>query len=333
MRASVRASTSGLLRVALFSFCIASCAPRRSIPPPAEPPPRQILVTEGRVALRTSAFVELHLWLAALAKSGAEVDRELEPARAAYRSSFENDDDDDILARTTRELAACSDDRCAIAAVASQGFGRAYARALPSFGTTRWRDRATTAWIGIEVARAALGSPAAEALFERAAAELGVRWPERPVPVDFVSEAPPPGRAALAPAALATKSACFVPGQGSKGKDDRSVSDARVIDCVLVHALLATPDAVRGPLYDTLVRELGEREGSRAWTIFAIHGAAAIVKGWEPRHRSVHRRTAEAVDGATLDWLANEWRGASAEPLDAFAARYVARWREAHASP
>jgi phage baseplate assembly protein W len=285
------------------------------------------------VTLRTSAYVELHLWLAATAKSGAEVDRKLEPAKAAYRRSFENDDEDALLARTTRELAACSDDRCAIAAVASQGFGPAYARALSSFATRRWRDRATTAWIGIEVAHAALGSPAAEALFERAAAELGVRWPERPVPVDFVSEAPPPGRTALAPAALATKSACFVPGRGSKGKDDRSVSDARVIDCVLVHGLLATPDAMRGPLYDTLVRELGDRDGSRAWTLVAIHGAAAIVQGWEPRHRSVHRRAAEAVEGTMLDWLANEWRGASGEPVEAFAVRYAARWREAHASP
>ncbi len=259
---------------------------------------------------------------------------ELEAARAAYRRSFEDDDADDLLARTTRKLASCSDDRCAMKAVASESFGKQYARALPAFATTRWRDRATTAWIGIEIAHAALGTPAAEALFERAAAELGLRWPDRPVPVDFVSEAPPLGRAAIVPAALATKSGCFVAARGSnRNEKDRVIADARVIDCVLVHALLAAPEAARGPLHDTLVRELGEREGSRAWSLVVVHGAAAVVTGWEPKHRSVHRRAAEAAEGTMLDWLAKEWRGASAEPIDAFATRYVARWREVHGSP
>lgn len=336
MQHGIRASTTGSFVAAFFAFCVASCARHTPPPPPSEPPARAVAVTDGRVSLRTSAYVELHLWLAAAARMGEELPAELEPARRAYVRSLQDDDEDVLLERTTRALSACSDDRCSSTAVASEGFGRSFDRALPAFTERAWLPRASAAWTAIEAAHAVLGAtgPAAEALFTRAAADLGMRWPDEAVPVDVVSDTPPVGRRALVPVALAARGRCFVRERRADELPAERVSRARLLDCVLVHALLAVRRAeLGGALRGALVQELGEHDGERAWSLLVIHAAAAIVTGWEPRHRSPYRRSAEAVEAPMLEWLAKEWRGTSAsETPEAFASRYAARWREAHAA-
>jgi hypothetical protein len=292
-----------------------------------------LVVTEGRISLRASAWVELHAWLAAAARTGEDI--ELEPAQRAYVRSLQDDDEDAVLGRTTRALSACNDDRCSSAAVAAEGFGTPYDRALPFFVARSWRARASVAWTGIEASLAALGAigPPADALFGRAASDLGITWPDHPVVVDVVSEAPPVGRKGLLPVALATRGSCFMRASTTGRRGDDRLDQARVLDCLLVHALLATRGdgtPYAGALHEALVRDLGEREGERAWSLLVIHSVAAIVTGWEPKHRSVYRRSAEAVEPSMLEWLAKQWRGATSEPLDAFAARYAARWREPH---
>lgn len=242
---------------------------------------------------------------------------ELEKARRAYVRSLADDDDDARLERTTRALSACSDDRCASAALRGEGFGRAFDRALPGFVAHAWLGRATEAWSAIEATRAALG-PSAEAIFVRAANDLQVKWPDQAVPVDIVSEAPPVGRTALIPVALGTRSRCFARGT----RED--MQDARILDCVLVQALLATRN---GPLHETLVRELGEKEGERAWSLLAIHAVAALVTAWEPKHRSVYRRSAEVAEREALEWLAREWPSAD------FASKYAEFWRTRPTKP
>lgn len=335
MRHGIRASTTTLLTLAVAAFCAASCAQRPPLPPPPGPPARALMVREGRISLQVTAYVELHAWLATAARTGAEVDPALETARLAYARSLRDDDDDVLLERTARALSACADDRCSSTAVASEGFGHAYDRALPHFVARTWADRASAAWVGLEASRAVLGAigPAADAIFTRAASDLGLTWPDHPVPISVVSEAPPVGRAALAPVALSTRGRCFFRDRATGRGPDEGVDQARILDCLLVHALSAVQGedaALAGPLHDTLVRELGPHDGERAWSLLIIHSAATIVTGWEPKHRSVHRRSAEAVELSMLEWLAKEWRGARAEPLDAFAARYAARWREVH---
>lgn len=322
MRESFGASTSGLCGLAVVALCVASCAERHLPPPPREIPPRQLIVTDGRTALRANAYVELHLWLAASAKTDAALDPELEPAKRAYKRSLANDDDDALLDRTSRALSACEDDRCAIAAVMPTGFGHAYERALPIFVARDWTERATAAWVGIEAAHATLG-PEAEAIFMRTATELGVEWPDHAVPIDFVSETPTPSRAALLPRALATRGPCFV----REPRADERLRSARILDCMLVRALL--DETASSPVRRVLVRELGAREGERAWSLLVVHAAWAIIAGWEPKHVSVDRRAATAIEEASLAWLAREWRGSRAEPLEAFATRFVARWRTA----
>jgi|GEM_PF-1588934 len=334
MRHGTRASTTGLLAAAIAAFCTASCTKHVPPPPPAQPPARSVVVTDGRVAFRTSAYLELHSWLAAAARMSEELPAELDPARRAYARSLQDDDEDLLLDRTTRALAACSDDRCSSTAVAPEGFGRAFDRALPAFVERAWMPRAAAAWTAIEAAHAVLGAtgPAAEALFTRAASDLAVTWPDEAVPVDVVSETPPVGRQALVPLALAARGRCFtrprVPGEPPAER----VGRARLLDCVLVRALLALRAAEHtGPLHRELVGALGPHAGDRAWSLLVIHAASAVVSGWEPRHRSVYRRSAEAVEGPTLEWLTKEWRGGTtSETPETFAARYAARWRETH---
>lgn len=337
MRHGIRASTTTLVASAIAAFCGASCAARPPRPPPREPPARALSVTDGRVSLRATAYVELHAWLAAAARTGEDLGPALEPARRAYARSLRDDDDDAVLRRTTRALSVCSDDRCASAAVAGEGFGSAYDRALPPFVARTWLERATAAWIGLEATRGVLGElgPVADALFLRAASDLGVAWPEEPVAIAVVSEAPPVGTAALAPIALATRGRCFARAPSVARRPYARVDHARVLDCLLVHALVGLAGDERGragPLFDALALELGARDGERAWTLAVLHAVAAVVTGWEPAHRSVYRRSAEAVELPMLAWLAAEWRGAGAEPLAAFASRYAARWREVHAA-
>jgi hypothetical protein len=294
-----------------------------SLPRPREPPARMMAITEGRVSLRASAWIELHAWLAAAAKTDGDVGPELGPAKSAYKRSLEGDDEDTLLRATAAALSSCSDDTCAAAAVSPQGFGHAYARALPVFIERWWLPHATTAYVGIEAAHAALG-PEAEAIFVRAAADLGVTWPDQPVTIDVVSEAPPVSRAALIPFALATRGRCFLRDPRAAKAESR-VEDAKVIDCALVHALLGGPLA--SPLRSALVRELGAHDGERAWALVVIHAVAATVAGWEPKHASVYRRSASAVEASVLQWLSREWRGASTVSADLFAQRLASHWR------
>ncbi|HVH41289.1 MAG TPA: hypothetical protein VM925_03070 [Labilithrix sp.] len=329
MRHGTRASTTAFLGIATAALCVASCVrPTRRLPA-AEPPARALAVTDGRISLRASAYVELHLRLAAASRTEEDVGPELEPAKQAYARSLHNDDEDGLLGRITRALSACEDDRCASAAVSAEGFGTAYDRVLPGFVARSWLGRASTAWSGIEGARAAMEAvPSVDVLFARAAGAVGARWPEHPVIVDIVSEAPPVGRSALAPTALASRGRCFVREQ----REDERVNHARILDCLLVHALLALQVEDRGPLHDVLVRELGARDGDRAWTLLVVHAVATTVAGLERRHRSVYRRSAGVVEPVILDWLVREWPRAE-DGLEAFGLRFVTQWREGHPAP
>jgi hypothetical protein len=327
MRHGTRASTTAYLVVAIASLCAASCARPPPRPAAREAPARSLTVTDARISLRASAFVELHLWLAAASKTDADVGPELDPAKRAYTRSLQDDDQDVLVERTTRALSACSDDRCASAALASEGFGRSYERALPAFIARSWLGRASSAWIGIEAAHGALEAvgPAVDVLLTRVASDLGTSWPDGGVTVDVVSEAPPVGRAALAPIAFAAHGRCFL----RDPQGDERANQARILDCLLVHALLATAEP-RGTLHDAMVRELGDRDGERAWSLLVIHAVAAVVTGWTPKHRSVYRRSAEAAEQALLDWLAREWPKARIDGLPTFGARFAAQWREMH---
>jgi hypothetical protein len=299
--------------------------PRRL--PQTEPPARVIAATDGRVSFQSSAYVELHTWLAATARTDDEISPELEPAKRAYARSLQDDDGDVLLERTTRSLSTCTDDRCAIAALEPTGFGSAFARALPVFLAKHWLARATASWIGVEASHAIFAgrSGSTEAIFMRVASDLGVAWPDHAVRVDIVSENPPVGRAALMPVALGARGSCFFISR-SERRDER-VHDARILDCVMVHALRGAhqPSALRV----AIVRALGVEEGERAWSVLVVHAVAATVTGWESKHLSAYRRSAMAVEGKILDWLVHEWHGRP-DPMDAFVDRYAKQWRELH---
>jgi len=297
----------------LMGSALAGCghaAPRHS--PERQPPPHVLVVGLEQVALRTTAWVELHAWLA---------------AEGAYAKAGAGDDRDEQLGRTTRTLEACEDERCARAAVAGTPFASPYLAALPEFLARHWTERAATARAGVELARAALG-PEVEPLVTKLAQDLAIEWPTPPPVVDIVSRAPDPGRDAPIRVLLSAHGNCFA---RSRTESER-MHDARVVDCVLAYAAIRL--GPRSALARALSRELAERgiadDLDRAWTALVVHAVAVTVSAWEPKHSSVLRRSAASVMPQAMAWLAGEWparmRGAS---VDDFAKQYAAALADA----
>lgn len=317
MRGHVTASAS----VAIVTAVLGACAPSRPPPPPREPPARVMTVGLDWISLRASAYVELHAWLAAAARGASSPPRGADAAVAVYRRALDDDEADELLARTTQALARCSDDACVETALDGTPLLRAFPRSLPRFAAEAWTTRAATSRAAIEIARAAL-SEDTEALARRLERDLAIASPHGPVRVDVVVEAPPPGREAIVPLVLAARSTCFAKAEGGL-----RVQNTRIIDCVLVQAMRA----LRGEstIAQALERALGPREGARAWDVLAAHAVAATLTAWEPKHVSPMRRSAMAIEPGVLGWLAERWRVRASGEQDAasFATAYAEAWR------
>lgn len=303
---------------------LAGCAYPKARPTPVgRPPPRVLVVALDQVALRTSAWVELHAWLASAARAHSETgDPELDPSARGYASALEGDDRDELLGRVAHALARCDDERCARAAVIGTPLAPAYLAALPGFLERHWTERAAAARDALEVARAAM-PPETDSLVTALARDLAIDWPLSPPPaVDVVAAAPEPGRDAPIRALLGAHGGCFV----KERKESEHVHDARIVDCVLGYAALGLDD--RSELAVAIDRALvarGKRsELGRAWTALVVHAVAVTVASWEPRHASSLRRSTAVVVPETMEWLAREWparlRG---EAVASFAKRYV----------
>lgn len=288
-----------------------------------------LVVSLEQVRLRTSAWVELHAWLAAAARGPRDardsdgVAPELASAVRDYATVLEKDDRDETLWMSTRALAPCVDERCAREALLGTPYAKPFLAALPVFLEKHWTARAAVARGGIEVARAAIG-PELEPLVQRLARDLAIDWPAEGVPVDIVSVAPEAGREAPIQAVMGARGGCFANANANANAGESTrVQDARVLDCVLAYAAAATGG--RSALASALVSEVAREEASRAWIAVVVHAAAATMTGWEPRHVSVLRRSATAVMPEVMEWLLREWpsrmRG---EPVAQFAKRYAA---------
>lgn len=329
MRASLRASDTAL-RATLASplaglLAILGCshaAPRPA--PPRQPPPHVLVVGLPEVALRTTAWVELHAWLAAAARSSDKTgDPELDEAANAYAAVLAADDRDTQLGQTTSTLGACDTEKCARAAVTGTRFASPYLASVTAFQERHWMQRAATARAGIEVARAALG-PEVEGLVARLAGALAVEWPTKPPVVDVVTEAPAPGRDAPIPAALGARSSCF----SRTPADSDRMHSARITACVLTYA------AVQLEAQSAIGTAMTARGSDRAWVALVVHAVATLVSAWEPRHTTPLRRSAEVAMPNAMAWLAREWpsrlRG---EAPAVFAKRYTAALAEAEPEP
>ncbi len=326
MRSLLGASDTAIALAMVCAACTTPAAPR----PPLErgkPTPTVLVVGLDQLALRTTAWVELHAWLAAAARSSAELpDPELDGAARAYREALADDDRDDTLTRTARALETCEDERCARAAVTGTRFAQAYLSALPAFLARHWTERATVTRAGIEVARAALGAEV-EPILKRLAQDLAIDWPSAPVAVDIVGDAPAPARDAPIRMLLATQGSCFA----GASQEATSVRDARITDCVIAYALLRLDH--RSALATALTAELratgGGEDAARAWTALVVHAVATTVTGIEPKHTSAMRRSAAAAMPREMAWLAAEWPSRMhGEPAAAFAKRYASALRE-----
>jgi hypothetical protein len=332
MRGSLRASHTArntarwlcfAVLLALLVLVLWGCArPKARAVAPRPAPPRVLVVGLEHLALRTTAWVELHAWLAAAARSHADMaDPDLEAAARAYARVLAEDPRDELLARTTHVLEACDDERCARAAVSGTTFAAPYLEALPGFLDRHWAERAGLARDGMESARAAM-TPDTDALLTIVARDLAVDWPATSPVVDVVAAAPEPGADAPIRVLLGARGSCF-----AKLRDESThVHDARIVDCVLGYALLHLDE--RSALGAALGSELAARgkssELGRAWTALVAHAVATTVSAWEPRHHSALRRSTAAVMPETMQWLLEEWpsrlRG---EAPASFAKRYV----------
>jgi hypothetical protein len=321
MRKTLRASDNALLRVAdrialllslvSLSLCGVACAKPLPAPRPRQPPPRVLLVGVEQVTLRTSAWVELHAWLAAAGRGKREIgDPVLDTSALAYGAALGEDERDELIARTTHALQACDEEKCARAAITGTPFATAYLDALPVFLGSHWMARATTARAGVEVARAAIG-PEMEAYTTQLAKDLALEWPAAAPIVDVVTDSPEPGPEAPIRALLAARGSCF---EAERGETTR-MHDTRIVDCVLVYAALGMQERSK----------LGVGLDARSWTALVVHAVATVMTGVEPRHVSLLRRSAAAVMPEKLEWLAKEWpaRLRGEAPAD-FAKRYVA---------
>jgi hypothetical protein len=290
--------------VILFFIGYGGCAKPKLPPPPREPPPRVLAVALDRIALRTNAYVELHAWLAAAGRSSVAPPPGLDAAVDVYRQALAKDDGDVLLASTTAALGACSDDRCALAALERTPYRRAWSGSFDTFVARWWTERANLARTGVEIAREAF-SVESEGLLGSVARDVGVEWPERPVAVDIVVESPPAGHDALVTAVLPVHGPCFVRDDGEQ------LRHARMLDCVLVRALF--------PLRESSKR--GAMLDERAWQLLVIHAVAATISSWEAKHVSPSWRSAYAVEPQALDWLKKNYA-----PSDE---AFVTRWKEA----
>jgi hypothetical protein len=215
----------------------------------------------------------------------------------------------------------CETDPCAIAAVREDPLGATFVARLPAFLANEWQERASSTRGAIDRARAAIG-PELEPLVLRLASDLALEWPPSPAPVEVVADAPSPSRRAILPIALAANGSCFV----AFHEEGMAVRNARILDCVLVYATL--PLAARSRIYAEIERSVGAERATRAWTVLVVHAVAALVTGFEPRHSSVLRQSANVVAPKTLSWLAAHWaahanRTRRREGAEAFAADYV----------
>lgn len=322
MRCSLRASHTARITL-LLAVGLGGCARAKARPvPPSRVPPRVLVVGLEQIALRTTAWVELHAWLAAAARSHDDTgDPELDAAARGYVTALADDPRDELLARTTHVLEACDDERCARAAVTGTTFAEPYLAALPGFLARHWAERAEAARDAMEAARAAM-TPEVDALVTIVARDLAVDWPVTAPLVTIVAAAPEPGADATIRVLLGARGSCFAKGV----KESNHVHDARIIDCVLGYALLGLEG--RSTLGVALERELAARgksaERGRAWTALVAHAVATTVGAWEPRHVSALRRSTAVVMPAVTEWLAEEWparlRG---EAPASFAKRYA----------
>lgn len=304
MRSPFRASDTAIaLAMACFA-CHPAAAPR---PAPAEKPPPPVLVVGfEHVALRTTAWVELHAWLASAARASVELpEPELEGAARAYREVLLDDERDEAVTRTARVLETCDDQRCAEDAVKGTRFAKPYLQALPTFLARHWTKRALLSRTAVEGARAALGEGAVDPLVTRLARDLAIDWPRTPAVVDIVGDAPAPGRDAPIRMLLATHGQCFA---GATG-ETTTVHDARIIDCVLAYATLRLDS--RSALAGALAKELRElhheEDFGRAWTALVVHAVSTVVSGLEPRHASPLRRSTTAAMPQVMEWLTHQW--------------------------
>ncbi len=265
--------------VGLALAWLASCrpGPRQAPPPVHEAPARTIELRTGRFELVASAYVDLALELA-------------------------EDEEEELPATSSAELAACADDRCAARAA---GPREADFRArLPEFLRSSWGAEAARARRAMQVAEVFL-TMAEDPLALRLGSDFGFAWPREPVVIVIA----PRDASGQCYAGAAVLVCCFEQAVRAVGREG---------------ALLRAFEDERARL-DADARRRTE-DASDAIVAFAVRRAVReIYRAYDER-----RGPASSSDPASDAWLARAWPDRvsgklGAEDFGRLAARELAR--------
>jgi hypothetical protein len=244
----------------------AGCAGESTIRLPTRTPPAIARTHDEKVVFQSSAFVELHLWLVALAThADMHVPAPLVTARDAYFLAFRNVPTDALARTTTEALAACDDLPCAKAALVGARLGEAFAGAYPWFAKAIWPLAFAHADRALQRLRAALPDTM-PALVDALAVELHAEIPSV-VRLDVVHESPHFRDELHSPLALEDSEPCL------RGKKE---DGPEALACALFQAALALRDksAIYRRLDSSLERDTGGR--ARANYLYALVAAHAV---------------------------------------------------------
>ena len=254
-------------------------APRH--PPERRPPPHVLVVGLEQVALRTTAWVELHAWLAAEAREHAHAELD---GRHAYRASPDDDRDELSVARPSprglrrREVRPSRRRRDALRGALPRRAARLPRAPLDRARIHRARRRGGCTR-GARTRGRAAGDEARAGSRHRLAAP--------PPVVDLVSDAPVARQRRADP--HAPRRARAVASRG-RARESERMHDARIIDCVLAYAAIAsiTERARASPQPRAAARGRAS-DLERAWSALVVHASPRRSTGCEPRHSSALR--------------------------------------------
>ncbi len=279
-----------------------------------------IRVRDEGVALQTSAYLELHLWLLELAtQPELHAPEPLASARVAYAKVLEDLSTDSFPRRTSRAIAACGDERCVLAVLRPSGLEEAYRVALPWFLARAW--------------------PVLGRATDKALARLRARLPDAfpRLALELAREllAPPPGAVQLdvvhasalfrgdpfAPLALEDSEPCL------RGKiEDRSA----LLACSLYQVALELEprSALAAALGEALSKDgdAGRRRAVLLYRVAAAHAVTQILGPVVSRSSpgTLAHELLQKQRGAS-DFLRDHW---SERAAATFARRYAAATRE-----
>ena len=307
-------------RLAALALLVATtgCAEGGAIRLPTRTPPAIARTHDEKIVFQSSAFVELHLWLVALAThSNMHGPEPLTSAREAYSAALRDAPTDALARSTTEALAACDDLACAKAALASSRLGEPFAVVYPWFAKTIWPLAFAHTDRALQRLRAALPDTM-PALVDALAVELHAAIPPF-VRLDVVHENPNFRDEMYSPLALEDSEPCL------RGKKE---DDPEALACALFQAALALRD--KSAIYHRLDSSIGRDTSGRAranylYALVAAHAVRIVARAGSHATRESYTARILANETEAETFLSRRWGERTSEGFERAFSAAVAR--------